>query len=208
MANMAALSGDNTHAAEGELRGLFADDRQLGEWFGQQLNDDALYLEAARERAEYVASSIDLLVQRGLQLRQEELQQRQEHFNLALAGVLGAIVMVLTAIQSLQYSVPLPPLIKPAVITTLGAVALLAALVTLRVAAAKRMWTLWLVWVGVGAAFAAATWVVVSALASDAASTGWWAGGGFAAGVGVAVLVTWLLRWRAGAYTDSDRAPG
>jgi hypothetical protein len=178
-ANLTALSEN------GQLDGLFADDRSLAAWFGQQLDDDATYLEAARERVTQVGGLTDQLVQR-------VQQRRQERFNLGLTGVIGAILMVLAAIQSLQYTVPLPPLVKPAVITTLGAAALLASLVVLRFAVSDRRWPLALVWVGFGATTAAATWIGVSAFAgaTTVAGTWLWAGAGFVVGVAAAVLVT------------------
>ncbi|MGH3693055.1 MAG: CATRA conflict system CASPASE/TPR repeat-associated protein [Pseudonocardiaceae bacterium] len=206
-ANMTALSGDDTRRLHDKLGGMFAEDRDLGVWFAQQLADDTTYLDAARERAARTAALTDQLVQRGLQDRKERLQQRQERFNLALTGLIGAILMVLAAIQSLQYSVPLPPLVKPAVITALGAVALLASLMVLRVAVPDPSWSLRLVWAGVGATAAAATWVVVSAIAGNAAGIGWWAGGGFVVGVVLAALVTRLLRWQSHTSGGPGQAP-
>jgi len=207
-ANLTALSGSSS------LNGLFADDRELGGWFGQQLADDETYLEAARERAGQVATLTDQLVQRGLQRRQdrlarrqEGLQRRQERFNLGLTGVVGAILMVLAAIQSLEYTVPLPHLVEPGVVATLGAVALLASLVVLRVAVPDHRWSLWLVWAGVGTTTAASTWVAVSATgpAATAVTTRLWSGAGFAVGVAVAALVSGRRTRR---YGPPPRSPG
>ncbi len=183
-ANLTALTGDD------QLNGRFADDRSLAAWFGQQLDDDATYLEAARERATQVGAVIDQLVQRGQ-------QRRQERFNLGLTGVIGAILMSLAAIQSLMYTVPLPPLVKPGVITTLGTLALFASLVVLRLAVPARRWSLARVWAGFGATTAAAPWVGVAAIAGAGvtpAGTWLWAGGGFLAGVSAAASVTLLRR--------------
>ena len=67
---------------------------------------------------------------------------RQEQFNLGLTGVVGTILMVLAAIQSLDYTVPLPHLVEPAVIAVLGSLALLTTLVVLRIAVPDRPWPL------------------------------------------------------------------
>lgn len=176
--NLVALTGDT------QLKGLFADDRALAGWFAQQLDDDATYLEAARDRAREVGAFIDQLVRRGQ-------QQRQERFNLGLTGLIGAIVMSLAAIQSLQYPVPLPGPVKPAVVTALGTLALFVSLVVLRLAVPERRWPLALAQIGFGLTAAALTWVGVSTVAGVGVAPGWtwvWSSGGFLAGVTAAVI--------------------
>ncbi|MFI6504514.1 CATRA conflict system CASPASE/TPR repeat-associated protein [Nonomuraea typhae] len=171
-ANLAALSG------EAALGGPFADDRELAEWFGRQLDDDATYLEAALLRSEQIGALLDRLVQRSR-------QRRQESVNLGLTGAVGAILMSLAAIQSLQYTVPLPAPVKPAVITVLGALALWVSLVVLRIVVPERRWARALVHAGSGAVAAALAWLVVSAAAGSGAGAGgtWlFAGLGFTAG--------------------------
>lgn len=159
-ANLASLSGDPA------LGGPFADDRALADWFAQSLDDEATYLEAALRRCEQVGAFVDQLVQR-------DLQRRQESFNLGLTGAIGAILMSLAAVQSLQYTVPLPGVVKPAVVTALGSLALLASLVVLRVVVPDRRWSLALVRLGVGALGGALAWVVVSAVGGDDVTPGW-----------------------------------
>jgi len=89
---------------------------------------------------------------------------RQEQFNLGLAGLVGTILMVLAAIQSLDYTVPLPHLVEPAVIAVLGSLALLTTLVVLRIAVPDRPWPLGLL-SGIATTHAAIAWVVVAATA-------------------------------------------
>jgi hypothetical protein len=183
-ANLAALSGD------AQLGGPFADDRELAVWFARQLDDDATYLEAALRRSEQVGALMDRLVQRSR-------QRRQESVNLGLTGAIGAILMSLAAIQSLQYTVPLPAEVKPAVITTLGALALWVSLVVLRIIVPERRWSLALAHAGSGVVTAAITWIAVSAVAGSGAGAGWtWSltGFGFVAGVLAAVVFTRLRR--------------
>ncbi|MGH3566598.1 MAG: CATRA conflict system CASPASE/TPR repeat-associated protein [Pseudonocardia sp.] len=91
-----AASNMTAHAGQDQSGGLFAEDRELVGWFDRQLDHDATYLEAALERARAVTALSDQLIQRGL-------QRRQERFNLGLSGVVGAVLMVLAAIQSLGY---------------------------------------------------------------------------------------------------------
>jgi hypothetical protein len=185
-ANMAALNGED------DLGGLFAEDRGLAGWLSEQLDDDAAYLEAAQERTRQVGALTDQLVQRGQ-------QRRQERFNLGLTGVIGAILMSLAAIQSLGYTVPLPRLVKPAVVATLGAVALFAPLVVLRFAVSDRRWPVVLAQAGFGLVMAALGWVGVSALAQDHWGAGWtWliSGAAFVVGMAGAAGFAALRRWR------------
>ncbi|SDG82494.1 CATRA conflict system CASPASE/TPR repeat-associated protein [Pseudonocardia oroxyli] len=177
-ANLSALGGETT-------LGPFADDRALGAWFSQQLADDETYLDAAKDRADQVAGLADQILQRRVQKDRERLQHRQERFNLGLTGTVGAILMLLAAIQSFEYAVPLPHLVQPAVVAALGAVALLASLLVLRVAAPGAWWSEVLVWVGAGLVGATAAWVVVSAVIGDAGAvlTWRWAAVGLLVGV-------------------------
>ncbi|MCB8905546.1 MULTISPECIES: CATRA conflict system CASPASE/TPR repeat-associated protein [unclassified Streptomyces] len=172
-ANFTTLSGDP------DLGGLFADDRALSEWFIQRLDDDATYLEAAVRRCTQVGVLADQLIQRSL-------QRRQETVNLGLTGAIGAILMSLAAVQSLQYTVPLPGSVKPAVVAALGALALLASLVVLRVVVPERRWPLAMLRLGAGALGGTVGWVVASALGGSTLGPGWtWLCG--AAGTAVAL---------------------
>jgi membrane associated rhomboid family serine protease len=158
-----------------------------------------VYLGAASERAGQVAALTDQMFQSRVQEARDRLQRRQERFNLGLTGLIGAILMVLAAIQSLSYAVPLPQLVKPAVVAALGAFALLASLLVLRAAVPERAWSLGLVFVGVGLVAATATWVAVSALVGRAGTqtlTWQWAGAGFTAGVFAAALLSAAMRRR------------
>lgn len=184
-----AIASNNMTATAGQDQsgGLFADDKALVGWFDRQLDHDATYLEAALERARAVTVLGDQLIQRGL-------QRRQERFNLGLTGVVGAVLMVLAAIQSLDYKVPIPGAVQPAVVSALGAFALLVSLVVLRIAVPERRWT-WLVACAATALFGATVaWVVVASqsVADDgvAARGVLWAWGGLGAAVGLVIAVT------------------
>ncbi|MFH8407047.1 CATRA conflict system CASPASE/TPR repeat-associated protein [Streptomyces sp. NPDC018019] len=175
-ANLTALSG-------GADCGPFADDRALADWFAQRLDDEATYLEAALRRCEDVGAFTDQVVQR-------DLQRRQETVNLALTGVLGAILMSLAAVQSLPYTLPLPGAVKPAVVAALGALALLASFVVLRAVAPERRWSQALVGLGVAVLGGTLGWVAASASVPGGRAVGWtlvWAGAGAAAGVAAAL---------------------
>ncbi len=163
--------------------GLFAEDHELAEWFREQLDDDATYLEAALKRTEQVGALIDRLVER-------HRQRKQDGINLGLTGVVGAILMSLAAIQSLQYSVPLPVAVKPAVVTALGATALWLSLLVVRVVVPERRWPAVLARLGFGLLAAAVTWVVVAAVAGPTAWT--WAYSGAAATLGSLVALTFV----------------
>jgi hypothetical protein len=177
--NLAVLSED---AAGG---GLFSDDRDLGEWFGRQLDDDATYLEAALRRSEKVSALVDQRVQ-------QSRQHRQESVNIGLTGVVGAIVMGLAAVQAFQYVVPLPPPMKPAVIAMLGALALFAALVVLRVVAPSERWSSVLLRASSGLVAAALSWIIVVAADPNPGTTATllWSGAGFTVGTCAAIAMS------------------
>ena len=106
-ANMAAALGPGFAEA-----GPLADDRALADWFAQQLDDDALYLEAAGERTRDVAAVTTTVVQHHLQQRQEDARRRQERFNLLQAAIIGAVIVGLTAFPALGYQLPVPGPVK------------------------------------------------------------------------------------------------
>lgn len=134
VANIAALRTESGSGVA-DTGGLFAADRELAAWFAQQLDDDLEYVNASERRANQVVEQVHQLLAQHRQQRDERLQReqaamqeqrewfqaRQERVNLALTGAIGAILMVLAAIQSFQYTVPVPPVVKPAVIAMLGA---------------------------------------------------------------------------------------
>lgn len=157
-ANMASALGLGPAEA-----GPLADDRDLAAWFAQQLDDDALYLEAARERTRDVAAVTSTVIQHRLQQRQEAGRQRQERFNLLQTAIIGAIVMGLTAIQALSYQLPLPGSVKPPVVAALGATALLLASIVVRLTLPSgRQPLAWLSYTAAGLTVAAFTWLAVA----------------------------------------------
>jgi hypothetical protein len=96
------------------------------------LDDHIEYLDAGRQRADYFAE----ILKQELAVRTEKLgaqaQRREERFVLYQTAVLGVIVIVLAAVQSLEYKVPLPGRVQPAVIALLGAIALLLSVMAAR----------------------------------------------------------------------------
>ena len=131
------------------------------------------------------------MLQRELQDRRDRAQRRPERFNLALTGVIGAILMILAAVQSFGYVVPLPVLVQPGVVAALGAAALLASLLVLRAAVPDRRWSLAMVWLGCGLLGASVAWVATSAIRGDAGipATVGWAAVGFVCGATAAAFV-------------------
>jgi len=196
LANMTAFSGNPN------VGGLFADDRALAESFGTQLVDDATYLETTRERAREVSAVVDQLVQRGQ-------QRRQERFNLGLTGIVGAILMILAAMQSLEFKPNLPGSVKAAVIGMLGVLALLVSLVVLRYAIPERRWPAALVAGGFSIFVASLTWlgvVIASEVRGVPTSIGavlGWSVGGVVVGVAIALTVTLVRKALASSFTAS-----
>ena len=169
-ANMAAALGPFSAEA-----GPLADDRALADWFARRLDDDALYLEAARERTRDVAAVTTTVVQHRLQQRQERLQQRQERgrqrqerFNLLQTAIIGAVIMVLTAVQALGYQLPLPGPVKPPVIAALGAMALLLASIVVRLALSSgRQPLAWVSYAAAGLTVATLGWLAVTGISLE-----------------------------------------
>ncbi|MFF7653242.1 CATRA conflict system CASPASE/TPR repeat-associated protein [Streptomyces sp. NPDC007983] len=157
--------------------GPFAEDLALAAWFVQRLSDGLVYLEADRERARDALTALTIEAEHALQRRREltqrqeaAAQQRQSKVNLLQSAFLGAVLMVLAAIQSFAYKVPfLPPPAVPALIALLGALALLLATLVLWLAtppesrAPARLGSLLAGLVGATAGWLAATVAVHSA---------------------------------------------
>ena len=192
-ANMAAALGPGSAEA-----GPLADDRALADWFAQQLDDDALYLEATRERTRDVAAVTATVVQHHLQQRQEDARRRQERFNLLQTAIIGAVIVGLTAVQALSYQLPLPGPVKPPVIAALGAIALLLASIVVRLTLSSgRQPLAWLSYVAAGLTVAALVWLGVASVSRDVlhklaapATTAMLAAIGFAVGAGVAYVAS------------------
>ncbi|KOT79754.1 hypothetical protein ADK70_29925 [Streptomyces rimosus subsp. pseudoverticillatus] len=182
IANLSVCSDD----PDGRLSGAFADDRGLAAWFAARLDDEMAYVEATLQRCAQISRLTDQLVQRSR-------QRRQESINLGLTGAIGAILMSLAAVQSLEYSVPLPSAVKPAVVAVLAAFALLASMVVVRTVVPDRNWSLFLVGSGAGVLAAALSWLTVSVVAGDSAGprTTW-----LSAGAGLVIGVLMAMAWR------------
>ncbi len=164
--------------------GPFAEDLALAAWFVQRLSDGLVYLEADRERARDALTALTVEAEHALQRRREvtqrqeaAAQQRQSKVNLLQSAFLGAVLMVLAAIQSFAYEVPfLPPPAVPALIALLGALALLLATLVLWLAtppesrAPARLGSLLAGLVGATAGWLAST-VAVHAATGRAAPT-------------------------------------
>lgn len=103
---------------------LFDDDRAAAEVLLARLDDELEYLDAAREGGRDVNAAVRAAADRAFAGLESERRARQERFGLLQTAVIGVLVMVLTAVQSLQYRVPLDQHVDPALIAFLGALAL------------------------------------------------------------------------------------
>ncbi|MDT0353623.1 CATRA conflict system CASPASE/TPR repeat-associated protein [Pseudonocardia charpentierae] len=193
--NMAAYRGPE------QPTGLIDDDAGLADWAARQLDNDVTYLEAALDRTRSVVALADQLVQRGL-------QDRRERFNLGLTGVVGAVLMVLAAMQSLKLEFTLPKPLLAGVVSGLGALALLVPALLVRLAAPDRRSSRAFVSVAVALLAGTLPWIVLSVRANAAGTAvatvpivGW--------GVVVAAVaagVTWLVLrpWSATAACSAE----
>jgi hypothetical protein len=105
----------------------------------------------------------------------EESRSRQERLALTQTAVIGTILTAMTAVQTLDYHLPLPAPAKPAVVASLGALALRFSVMALRLARPDAVdrsgrshpWLATVEAAASGVATASVAWVVVS-LASAA----------------------------------------
>ncbi|MCZ7456247.1 CATRA conflict system CASPASE/TPR repeat-associated protein [Streptomyces sp. WMMC940] len=215
----------NMSRAVPSLDGPFGDDHDMLDWFVMQLDDDAAYLDAARQRAHEVDTLADAAVQRRLLRAQEEQrrlleqqrddqraaqerqrvaeqqdQLRRERINLVQAAVVGTVLLALAAIQAFSYRVPIPGPVQPAVIAALTSLALWLSTLVLRLTLPGRrrvqLVTVFTFAVWVGTL----TWVAVawstSAGGSSAAGPGTTAGACLVGFAAAAVAATIFRRLR------------
>src|SRR5690606_29013039 len=110
--------------ADGQPRTLDSDEECRAR-LTAALDDDLAYLSVAREQvAEAARVAAESAAQR--------LQSHQQHLTLIQTTVIGALLMTLTAVQALEYRLPLPGRLHAPLITTLGSLGLGLPLLVLR----------------------------------------------------------------------------
>ncbi|MGX1135732.1 hypothetical protein RKD49_007922 [Streptomyces glaucescens] len=166
------------------------DDHELAAWLGLTLEDEIVYAEAVHERARETLASLTLEAERALQSRRERTlaaeaddERRRNSFTLLQSGFLGAILMILAAVQAFGYEASfLAPSLVPALIATLGALALLLATLVLWVLAPpEQKPPAWLGALFAGLLGAALGWLAVASVVEvstghPASTTQSWAG--------------------------------
>ncbi|MFE9810276.1 CATRA conflict system CASPASE/TPR repeat-associated protein [Streptomyces sp. NPDC005227] len=95
------------------------------EWLIKQVDEDRLHLEAARERADSVRAAVSVLVER-------ELVSHRSWLTLVQTSILGSILTALTAVQTMNYKLPIRKGLESPVIVAVAALALALPLATLR----------------------------------------------------------------------------
>ncbi len=173
----------------------------------RQIDYDIGYLENLLERAREAHEWVRLLVDQGG-------QQRRERLIVLQTSVISALLTALTAIQALQFNVPLAKRLQGPVILTLAAVAF-----ALPVALARWTGTLprstpyrWLDHAAAAVIGVSLGWFVTAliwdlhqhATAPWPAATGGGVGGGLLAAAGAALLVRIRDRARTGTPTPAD----
>ncbi|MBP2326097.1 hypothetical protein JOF56_006482 [Kibdelosporangium banguiense] len=96
--------------------GMFARDDAELTWFADQLDREAEYLDALARRANAAQTASANAVTR-------LLTRRRERLTLVQTSILGALLMALAAIQAFQYTVPMDPVLKGPLTTTLACAA-------------------------------------------------------------------------------------
>jgi len=174
---------------------LFTSDLAQAEWFEQQLDDDAAYLTAARDRATHLARAADRELRRRRDELREQSARRQEQVTLLQTAVLGGALFCLAAVQAFGYRIPVPAAVTPAVIALIssGAFYLYGRLAGAgTVAGVLRA-------VAVGGCAGSAVWLVLAATPSFLGVGGSFRGNlitlaSLAAGVLAAALARWTER--------------
>ncbi|MFD5916504.1 CATRA conflict system CASPASE/TPR repeat-associated protein [Kitasatospora sp. NPDC058201] len=92
--------------------------------------DGAAWLASVEERTQLIVAAAETAVAEQLRLRSERESRRFEQVTRRNTAIVGSLLMLLAAVQSLQYAVPLPGRLKPAVIALLAALALQLSLTT------------------------------------------------------------------------------
>jgi hypothetical protein len=188
--NMAAALGRAATCGPG---GPVEGDRLVGQWARGQLEVEQTYLESAHMRAAEVSRVTAAVVDRGL-------AQRQESLTLFQTSLLGALVMVLTGVQSLNYDLGLPGSLLAPTICVLGALALLlpsAVLRWSRAGTADGSWR-WLDTVFAGLFGAAAGWFAVTVAVHAARGSAAWPVWSVLAALAGAGILGGLAVWRRG----------
>lgn len=113
-ANLVELLGDQ-NSMTGD--GGFSHDFATARWLIRQAETDEDYLTATGERVREIAGPIESAIR-------ERQAGRREQMMLVQTSCLGAVVMSLTAVQTLGYKVPVSPAVQPALIVFLAVTAL------------------------------------------------------------------------------------
>ncbi|MEW1645443.1 CATRA conflict system CASPASE/TPR repeat-associated protein [Streptomyces sp. NPDC091219] len=112
-ANMRQAVPPNDHGTPGSP---LVEDRRSADWLAQQADDAAEHLNATMERAESVIGLGGTFVA-------EQAQAQRQHAALVQGALVGGLLALLTAVQSLQYHVRLPAVLDAPVIALLALLA-------------------------------------------------------------------------------------
>ncbi|MFI5761136.1 CATRA conflict system CASPASE/TPR repeat-associated protein [Streptomyces sp. NPDC051563] len=107
-------------------------DLYLSAALARRAEDLEAWLRSVEERAGHINAAAQTAVAEQLRLADEREARRTARFALRNTALVGALLMVLTTVQSLQYRLPLPGRVVPALIASLGGAALLLAGSTVR----------------------------------------------------------------------------
>ena len=112
-ANMRQAVPPNDHDTPGSP---LVEDRRTADWLAQQADDAAEHLNATMERAESVIGLGGTFVA-------EQAQAQRQHASLIQGALVGGLLALLAAVQSLQYQVRLPAVLDAPVIALLALLA-------------------------------------------------------------------------------------
>ncbi|MGW6982171.1 CATRA conflict system CASPASE/TPR repeat-associated protein [Streptomyces sp. NPDC054932] len=93
----------------------------------EQAEDLGAWLASVDERGRYATAAAETAVAEQVRLAAEAAAGRHERITTRNTAVIGSLLMLLAAVQSLAYDVPVPRRVEPALITLLACLALLLA---------------------------------------------------------------------------------
>ncbi|XVU20764.1 CATRA conflict system CASPASE/TPR repeat-associated protein [Actinoplanes sp. CA-054009] len=147
-------------------------DRHIAAWMTDQLATEEIYLQATNDRVSQVTGLAAAAVERVQKARQEALVLLQ-------ASLLGGLVTVLAAIQSLEYKLPIRPSLNAPLIATVTAIAVWLPTAILHWPPGSRPGRAWRLLDGLllGGLAAAVTWLttgIVGVITNDAPPSWRW----------------------------------
>ncbi|GHJ43913.1 hypothetical protein Cs7R123_12550 [Catellatospora sp. TT07R-123] len=145
MAGTVRIAQANMRAAlepggRGSAAGPLENDRQTVRWANHQLQVEQSYLSASLAQVTELGQAFGRNLEERFRVVDEKVRERQENLVWLQTVVIGALLMMLAGIQSVEYKVPLPGALLAPSVCLLAAIALLLPWALRRVRVRERRW--------------------------------------------------------------------